>query len=121
MGRRVLEATAIALMGVIAGVVVSHLLQWSPKAALSRETYLEVQQSLYRNYRNTIGMVELTSFFVLGAIAWLDRKDPRVLLLSLIALGCVAAMIAIWASGLNPINKTVNSWTQASMPCKALP
>jgi hypothetical protein len=36
--------------------------------------------------------------------------------LATLAFGCVLLMVIIWAAWINPINKTVNSWTPDSLP-----
>ena len=42
--------------------------------------------------------------------------EPAVPFLATLAFGCVLLMVIIWAAWINPINKTVNSWTPDSLP-----
>jgi hypothetical protein len=37
-------------------------------------------------------------------------------LLATLASGCVLLIVIIWTAWINPINKTVNSWTPESLP-----
>lgn len=116
MKKNALEISAIVITGIAAGVVLSHVLQAGPKAALSAEEYLTVQQTLYQNYRNTIGVVETLGLIVLGIIAWSDRRNRNLRTPSFVAFACLLIMFAIWAIGLNPINLAVSSWTLSTMP-----
>jgi hypothetical protein len=115
MGRTFLEVATLVVTGIIAGVVLSHVLQQAPKATLDAEVYVPLQQTLYRNYRNTIGMAEVVATFLIGVLAWLDWKDGRGVL-SLIALACLLGMIAIFVFGLNAINQSIAAWTTEALP-----
>jgi hypothetical protein len=110
-----LGIVALALMGIVTGVVLSHVLQAGPKASLEAEHYLRAQQTLYQNYRGTVGLIEAVSLIVLGVIAWSDRKPEGQRLLSRVAFGGIITMFGIWAVGLNPINIMIGGWTVGTM------
>jgi Domain of unknown function (DUF1772) len=49
----------------------------------------------------------------MAIVTW---QQPVVRLLAVLASACVLIMVMIWAVWINPINKTVNSWTPESLP-----
>jgi hypothetical protein len=116
MKRSLLEQAALVLMGIVTGVAVSHVLQAGPKATLTPEVYLEVQQTLYQNYRSTIGVIEILTLVAVGTVVFTDRLNTSLRATTTLALVTLVVMFVIWAAGLNPINLAVSSWTPASMP-----
>ena len=112
----VVQFLSVFLLGLVTGISFSHLLQRGPKKTLPPAQFLAVQQVLIRNYGPVVGGLELTAF--VAALAWaIVRWDqPVVRMLALIASACLAAMVAVWAVWINPINRTVNSWTPESIP-----
>ena len=48
----------------------------------------------------------------MAIVTWGERGAH----LATLASGCVMLMVIIWAAWINPINKTVNSWTPESLP-----
>ncbi len=107
---------SIFLLGLVSGVSFSHLLQRGPKAALSGVQFLAVQQVLLRNYGRVIGVLEAAALFSTLAMAIVTWGEPVAPFLAALASGCVLLMVIIWAACINPINKTVNSWTPESLP-----
>jgi hypothetical protein len=107
---------SVFLLGIASGVSFSHLLQRGPKATLSGAQFLVVQQVLLRNYGPSIGGLEAAALLSTLAMAIVTWGEPMVPLLATIACACVLFMIIIWAAWINPINKTVNSWTPVSLP-----
>jgi hypothetical protein len=110
------EFTSIFLLGLVSGVSFSHLLQRGPKKTLPAPHFLAVQQVLIRNYGPVIGGLEVASIFSTLTMAIVAREEPTVRLLAALASACVLIMVMIWAVWINPINKTVNSWTPESLP-----
>jgi len=104
------------LMALATGVVFSHMLQRVPKSTLPGPIFLSVQQILLRNYGATLGAIEAGAFVSTLVSTFLVRSRPAVLVLTATACACVAAMIAVWAVWIKPINKAVNSWSPDSMP-----
>jgi hypothetical protein len=107
---------AILLMALASGVSFSHLLQRRPKATLQGTVFLTVQQVLFRNYGVAVGTIEAAALLLTLLLVFRVRTMPIALSLAAVACACVGAMIAVWAVWINPINKTVNSWTADSMP-----
>lgn len=113
---RAVQFISLLLMALATGIVFSHMLQRGPKATLPSRIFLRVQQTLLRNYGTAVGAIEAGAFVSTLVMTILVRTKTAVLVLSAIACACVAAMIVVWAVWINPINKTVNSWTADSMP-----
>jgi hypothetical protein len=60
--------------------------------------------------------VEVAAFFSTAAMAVVRWQEPVVRILATLASTCVLVMVLIWAVWINPINRTVNSWTSESIP-----
>lgn len=113
---KIARSVSLFLLALALGVSFSHLLQWGPKATLSASDFLIVQQVLLRRYGAVIGWVEGLAVVAVGFVAFLVRVNKRLLALSLAALICTVAMIAVWAIWIEPINAAVNSWSPTSLP-----
>jgi len=107
---------SVFLLGLVSGVSFSHLLQRGPKSTLPGLQFLAVQQVLLRNYGRVIGGLEIAALFSTLAMSIVTSGKPVVPLLAILASGCVLFMVIIWAAWINPINRTVNSWTPESLP-----
>jgi hypothetical protein len=107
---------ALLLMALVTGVSFSHLLQRGPKAELPGPKFLAVQQILLRNYGRVIGGLEVATLLCALLLAVAARARPSLLYLAGGATICLALMIAIWAFWINPINQTINTWTDESLP-----
>jgi len=108
--------SSVFLLGLASGVSFSHLLQRGPKKTLPPAQFLAIQQVLLRNYGPALGAVEtagLASTLARAVVTW---GKPVVPVLATVASACVLAMVIIWAGWIDPINKTVNSWTPESLP-----
>jgi hypothetical protein len=106
----------IFLLGLVSGVSFSHLLQRGPKKKLPGAHFLAVQQVLLRNYGPAIGGLEVASIVATLAMVIATWDKLVVPFLAVLASSCVLVMVMIWAVWINPINKTVNSWTPESLP-----
>jgi hypothetical protein len=62
--------------------------------------------------------LEVAALVVTSALAIAGWNQPTVRTLAIVAFACVLAMITIWAAWINPINKTLNSWTPESIPAE---
>jgi hypothetical protein len=114
--RASLQFVSLILLGIVSGVSFSHLLQRGPKATLPGPQFLAVQQILLRNYGSVIGALEIAACLSTLALALLTRRQPMVPAFATAAAVGVLLMVIIWAAWINPINKTVNSWTPESLP-----
>jgi uncharacterized membrane protein len=110
------EFLSVFLLGLVTGVSFSHLLQRGPKKTLHAAQFLAIQQILLRNYGPAIGGLEGAAFVSTLAMAILTWGKPLAPMLATLASVCVLLMVMIWAVWINPINKTVNSWTPDSLP-----
>ena len=106
---------SVFLLGLASGVSFSHL-QGGPKRTLPPTQFLAVQQILLRNYGSAVGGLEAAALVSTLARAVVTWGKPLVPVLASVASACVLVMIIIWAVGIDPINKTVNSWTPGSLP-----
>jgi hypothetical protein len=106
-----LRFASLLLNALAAGVVLSHVLERPGKMTLAPVTYVEVQQRLFKTYGAAVGVLE--TFALLTTAGWwvLDHGW----LVGFAALAD-AAMIAVWAIWINPINKQVNSWHIGAVP-----
>ena len=86
------------------------------KKTFPPQQFLAIQQILLRNYGPAIGGVEVAAFFSTAAMAVVRWQEPVVRILATLASTCVLVMVLIWAVWINPINRTVNSWTSESIP-----
>jgi hypothetical protein len=77
---------------------------------------LAIHQILLRNYGPVIGGLELAALVSTLAMAIVRWGEPLVRILAILASTCVLVMVLIWAAWINPINKTVNSWTSEWLP-----
>jgi hypothetical protein len=110
------EFLSIFLLGLVTGVSFSHLLQRGPKKTLSPAQFLAVQQVLLRNYGPVIGGLEMAALLSTLTVAMISWARPVIPILATLAYACVLIMVIIWMVWINPINKTVNSWTADSLP-----
>ena len=106
---------SVFLLGLASGVSFSHL-QGGPKRTLPPRQFLAVQQILLRNYGSAVGGLEAAALVSTLARAVVTWGKPLVPVLASVASACVLVMIIIWAVWIDPINKTVNSWTPGSLP-----
>jgi len=107
---------SIFLLGLVSGVSFSHLVQRGPKATLPGAQFVVIQQVLLRNYGPVIGGLEMAAFFSTSAMAIVTWGEPVVPFLATLASGCILLMVIVWATRIYPINRTVNSWSPASLP-----
>jgi hypothetical protein len=106
----------LLLMTLVSGVSFSHLLQRGPEAELPGPIFLAIQRILLRNYGPVIGGLEATALLFAPILAVVVRARPSLVYLAGGAATCLALMVAIWAFQINPINKTINSWADESLP-----
>lgn len=107
---------SLLVTGVGAGVSLSHALQWSQKAKLSSDEFFRVQSTLYNNYGVAGAILENTDVLSTAATAYFVGRRSRARTLTLLALGCQLASIAVWALLINPINQRGRTWTAGNLP-----
>jgi hypothetical protein len=103
--------------GLLAGVVLTHPLQWPGMAPLSGAQWLAVQHHLFGGYAVFGAVAEPLAFLLsLGLGVRLARSRSPAEWLPLAAAACFAAMLAIFGLFLQPINLQVAGWTPSSLP-----
>jgi hypothetical protein len=112
----IVQFLSVFLLGLVTGISFSHLLQRGPKKTLPPAQFLAVQQVLIRNYGPVVGGLELAALVATLAMGIVGWNQATVRTLAILASACLLAMVMIWAVWINPINKTVNSWTPESIP-----
>jgi hypothetical protein len=108
---KIVQFISLFLMALATGVVFSHLLEKNTKATLSAPVFLKIQQVLISNFGVVMGLIEGGAFLATLIVVFLVA-----LFFTLVGLVCIAAMILVWAAFINPINQTVNTWTEQSLP-----
>lgn len=114
---RVARFTSLLLLGLLAGVELTHVLEWPGKLRLSGSEWLAVQQHLYGGYATFGAVAELTTLVLsaAAAVALLLRRDPRGWAFGFVA-ATIAAMLAIFALGLQPINLQIAALHPSAVP-----
>jgi hypothetical protein len=100
----------------MAGVSFSHALQAPTTRLLDGPAFLQLHQVFLSNYGVTMGALECVGLLLLVATAYMVRRDRRALALTTVAAIAVAAMIAVWAVFIQPLNVQVNTWTETTLP-----
>lgn len=117
LGLRLAAFVVLLLLGLLAGVELTHVLEWPGKLRLTASEWLAVQHHLYGGYATFGAVAELATLTisVVAAIALLVRRDRRGWAFGFVAI-MVAAMLAIFALGLQPINLQVAAMHPGSVP-----
>lgn len=97
--------TALAL-----AVALAHALELPNKITLSREDYLTVQQ-IYRGWA-LLGIIEIAALLSTLALTFKVSRDPKVFGLTLSALFCIAAALAVFFLFTYPANQQTANWTR---------
>ena len=109
MGIMIIRFLSLFFMGLALGGSLAHLLELPNKIHLPREDYLTVQQ-IYRGWA-LLGIPVAGALISTLVLAVMVRKEPRVLLWTLIALACiVGTQIVFWAFTY-PANQQTHNWT----------
>jgi hypothetical protein len=96
-----------AALGLAPGL--AHLLVLPNKINLPAESYLTVQQ-IYRGWA-FLGIIELGALLSTLILTIMVRKTPRVFMLTLITLLCIAGNLIIFFIFTYPANLQTNNWT----------
>jgi hypothetical protein len=97
-------ATAVML-----GPALAHLFELPAKMALPRDQYFVVQQ-IYQGW-NSFVLVVAVQLLSLLTTAWLTRREPRVVIPTLIAVLLIVADQVLFWLYTQPTNVTTASWT----------
>lgn len=94
---------------VMLGPALAHLFELPAKIGLQREQYFIVQQ-IYRGW-DLFGIVLLVQVVSLLAVAWLARREPRVIAPTVLAIVFVAAAQVLFWTYTYPANVATMNWT----------
>jgi len=100
----------------IAGIAFCHALELPNKMALPAETWLTVQQILYRGFGAKAGPIEVGAVVSSLILLFLVRKHHSTFIWSLVASVCFVAGLVLWFQVINPVNLLVDSWTPTTLP-----
>lgn len=98
------------------GLVLSHVLERSPKATLSAPVYRQVQQRLYRPFGPFAAINEPGALLSSLATLLLVRKRRTIFRLTLVGVLCHIANTLLWAVLIRPVNQQVETWTDETVP-----
>ena len=107
---------SLLLTALAAGVVLGHVMSRAGKVTVPGPLFVTVQNTLYRNWGNRVGAVEIGAFLSTLVVAFLTRGRGAIFALSLAGLLCLAGMLLVWAVFINPINIRVRAFTSESPP-----
>jgi hypothetical protein len=107
---------ALALLGLIAGIYVSALIHDWRIGDLSATQYTAIHQMRDKTFRRVMPVLGLTTVVLVAASAAfaVDAGLPRVL--AWIATALLATDIALTVTRQVPLNLTIQSWTEATIP-----
>lgn len=98
----------LVLVGLLAGVVLTHPLEWPGKRLLTGSEWLATQNHLYGGYALYGGVAEVLGLLLSVLLGvWLLRSGDGRAWLCLTAAAAIAAMLAVFALEIQPINIAV--------------
>ena len=100
----------------IAGIAFCHALELSNKMTLPADTWLNVQQVLYRGFGAKAGPIEVGAVVSSLMLLFLVRKRQVTFIWTLTASVCFVAGLVLWFRVVNSANLLVDSWTTATLP-----
>lgn len=100
----------------IAGIAFCHALELPNKMTLPAETWLTVQQILYRGFGAKAGPIEVGAVASSLMLLFLVRKRRSAFVWSLVASVCFVAGLVLWFQVISPMNLLIDSWTPTTLP-----
>lgn len=100
----------------ISGIAFCHALELPNKMTLPADTWLIVQQILYRGFGAKAGPIEVCAIVSSLMLLFLVRKRQIAFIWTLVASVCFVAGLVLWLQVINPANLVVDSWTIATLP-----
>jgi hypothetical protein len=110
---------ALAATGLEAGLSLGHALQAPGKRELSAAQLMHFQTRILGPYRAAAGLIETFASLTEGIAAWRARGERRAAVLTSAALLANTAAFAIWATGIQPINKRLSVWRDDTVDADA--
>jgi hypothetical protein len=109
MGKNILRFVAIMLTAVAMAGGFAHLLALPNKVTLGQEEYWTVQQ-IYRGWA-LLGLPIFGALAATSVLALLERRRPKVFLLTLAAALCIGMALVSFFLYTFPANQATASWT----------
>jgi hypothetical protein len=100
---------ALVASALVLGPALAHVMELPNKIDLPRDEYFTVQK-IYRGW-SQIGWVLIVQVAALMVAAIQERSDPRVMLLTVLALACVVAAQGLFWTFTYPANVATANWT----------
>ena len=116
MSLKTLWFISVLCAAIVAGLTLAHDLEIPGKSALSGAEWLRMQQTFYGGFAILGGLSEVIGLISSGILAYLLRAHRPAFILALIATGCFAGTLLIFAVGNNPLNQQVAQWTPQTLP-----
>jgi hypothetical protein len=110
---------ALAATGLEAGLSLGHALQAPGKRELPAAQLMHFQTRILGPYRAAAGFIETFASLTEGIAAWRARGECRAAVLTSAALLANTAAFAIWAMGIQPINKRLSVWRDDTVDADA--
>lgn len=105
----------LAILAMVAPI--AHVLELPNKLALDGPLWLAVQQHLYRGWGPLLGgPAEIGALATTLVLVVIHGKDRRTRRLFVLASAAYALMLVSFFVLNNPVNATVSTWTQATLP-----
>ncbi len=112
---QVARATSLILSGLMAGITLRDIVSAPGVKRLPATTYVRYHQELDRDFAPAMpifGQLMLAA----GAVATVVPQRSRTRLLSVLALGCGVADIALTITQNMPLNQAIQSWAAEGPP-----
>ena len=100
----------------LAGLLFCHALELPNKMKLDAASWLTVQQVLYNLFGPVASVIEPVAIVSTLALLVMARGRRLAFALTFLASLCLVAHLAEWFAVVDPVNRELNVWTQASMP-----
>ena len=109
MGLTVMRFLSLLFTALALSTGLAHLLALPNKIKLTRDDYLTVQQ-IYRGWA-LLGIVLFSALLSTLVLTIMVRKETTIFMLSLVALVCIVATLAVFFMFTYPANQQTNNWT----------
>lgn len=116
MALKLVRFINLVCAALIAGIAFCHALKLPNKMTLTAETWLTVQQILYRGFGAKAGPIEVSAVGSSLILLFLVRKHRSAFIGSLVASICFVAGLVLWFQMIKPMNLLVDSWTPPTLP-----
>ena len=102
---------ALALTALEAGLSYGHALQAAGKRELGAAQLMHFQTRILGPYKVGAAIPEVCAMAAGAVATWKARQDPRAAMLASAAVVADGAAWAVWAIGIQPLNKRLSVWS----------